>query len=220
MTRARQALLLVRPSLRTAAWLAVLPGGALGLGVLSLDGPVVLELRLAALALCVGAAFVLDDAASETLASSPTSLLFRRLVRVALVLPPVAALWMLLVAYAGEGADVALTLELAGMLAVTLAASALAAPHVPDGRGGLAAGPTLLVLMATAALVLPDRWTLFAFGPDDRHWRDSHARWAFVLLAALAAFVYASLDPGRERLVRRFVRAREPLPALRATDPS
>ena len=217
MTRARQAFLLAWPSLRTAAWVAVLPAGALGLGVLTLDGPVVLELRLAAVALAAGAAFVLDDPAAETIAASPTPLLFRRLLRAALALPVVAALWALLLLHADAAPAWALTLELAAMLATTLAVAALAAPLVPDGRGGVAAAPALLVLLGAAALALPDGLTLFAAGPLDARWEASHERWASVLVAAVLAFVYASLDPGRARLLALRAR-REPLAPAGTTD--
>ena len=219
MKRARQAVVLVMPSLRAMAWLPLLPAGALALAVLSFDGPVLLQLRLAALALCVGAAFVLDDPAAETLATSPSSLPFRRLVRVALVLPLVAALWALVLWYAGTGFDAALTLELAAMLAVTLAAAAFAIPRLADGRGGAAAAPSLLVLMGASTFALPDAWTLFAQGPSDPRWAGSHARWTVVLLAAVAGLVYASLDPARSRrLGARAARGGEPFRRVDTTE--
>lgn len=219
MTRVGQARLLVRPVLRTVPVAAVLAGGGCGALVLSLDGDLLLRLRMAAVAVCVGAAFVLDDAAAVMTESSPTPLLFRRLLRVALLLPFVAGLWALLVAYAGAGVTAALTLELAAMLAATVAVAALAVPLVPDGRAGVAAVPTLLVLLATAALALPERWTLFAPGPDDPRWASSHERWGAVLVVALLALVYASLDPCRSPLRRRLVRrTREPIPLADTTE--
>jgi hypothetical protein len=113
----------------------------------------------------------------------------------------------------------ALTLELAAILAATLAIAAVAAPLVPDGRAGVAAVPTLLVVLATAALALPDRWTLFAGGPHDPRWVSSHQRWGAVLVLALLAFLYASLDPGRPRLRARLVRRpREPIPLADSTE--
>ena len=219
MTRARQALLLAAPSLRATPWLPLLPAGALALAVLRFDGPVLLELRLAAIALCVGAAFVLDDPASETLATSPAPLLFRRLVRIGLVLPLVALLWALTLRYAGTGFDAALTLELAAMLAVTLAAAAFATPRLADGRGGPAAAPALLVFLGACTFALPDAWTLFAEGPNDPRWAGSHVRWAVVLVAAVAGLLYASLDPARARVVGRGPsRRREPVGPLETTD--
>ena len=215
MRRARQALLLAVPTLRATAWLPLLPAGALGLAVLTFEGPVLLQLRLAAVALCVGAAFVLDDAAAETLATSPASLVFRRFLRIGLALPLVAALWALALWYAGTGFDAALTLELVAMLAVTLGAAAFAIPHLADGRGGAAAAPALLVFLGACALVVPDAWTLFAQGPGDPRWDGSHLRWTLVLVVAVAGFVYASGDPARARPLRR---GAEPIRRLETTD--
>lgn len=202
MIRVRQAGLLLRPLVR-AVPLAPLPAAAgFGLLVLSLEGDV-LHLRLAAVALCAGAAFSLDDAAAATTASSPTPLLIRRLLRVAVVAPVAALLWVLLAAYAGESPATPLGLELAAMLAVTLAVAAASAPFVPEGRGGLAAAPALLVLLGVAALALPDGWSLFAAGPHDPRWTASHERWSLFGLLALLVLVYASLDPCRARMRAR-----------------
>lgn len=208
MTRVRQAILLVRPLLRTVP-LVPLPAAALcGLLVLSLDGDPVTQLRLAAIALCAGAAFTLDDAAATITESAPTSRLFRRLLRVALVAPLAAGLWTALLAYAGEDPRTAVTVELAALLGVTLAAAALAVPFVPDGRSGLAATPAVLVFVALAALALPDGWTLFASGPNDPVWVSSHGRWAAVLVFGLLGFLHASRDPGRRPLRRRLLARR------------
>lgn len=216
--RARQARLLVRSLLRTVPLVPLAAAAACGALALSLEGDVVFLLRLAAVALCTGAAFALDDPAAVTTASTPTPLLFRRLLRVALMAPLVVAIWALLLAYAGESVRTALTLELAAMLAVTLAVAALATPHMADGRGGLAAGPALLALMAVAALAVPGRWTLLAKAGDPR-WAASHVRWGFVLALAVGAVVYASLDPGRHRRVRRLLdRRREPIRVADATE--
>lgn len=201
--RAHQARLLGRPLARAIHWLPLPAAAALAIGVLTPEGDILFQLRLAAIALCVGAAFVLDDPAAETTASSPMPLLGRRLVRVALVLPVVAALWLLLLRYAGAAFSGAVTLELAAMLAVTLATAALAAPFVADGRGGVVAAPALPGLLAAAALTLPEDWTLFAEGPDDPRWAPSHGRWAVLLVIATLLFLYASLDPGRARLSSR-----------------
>lgn len=202
MTRARHVARLAAATLRAISWLPLLAAGALGLVLLLLGEPTITRLRLVAVALCAGTAFALDDPAAETLASSPTTLLVRRLVRVALVLPVVAALWALLVAAGGQPADAALALELAALLAVALTATAVAARFAPDGRGALAAAPALLVLLAAAAIALPDRWTLLAWGPADPHWAGAHGRWALVLVLALLALLQVSRDPARRRLLR------------------
>jgi len=201
MTRVRQARLLARPLVRTVPWLPLPAAAVVGIGVLSLDGPTVLELRFAAIALCVAAAFVLDDRAAGLAAASPTSLLVRRAFRVALVLPFIGALWGLALWYAGDGFHAGLTLELAAMLAVTLAAAAVAAPFTSDARGGIVAAPVLLILLATAVLALPDSWTLFAHGSADPHWAASQQRWGAILAVALLTLACASRDPCRPPLL-------------------
>lgn len=216
MTRLRQAGLLVGPSLRTVAWPALVPAALLGLAILQLDGDRVVLLRLAAVALCVAAAFALDDPAAETTAAAPAPLLFRRALRLALVLPLVGVAWALLLGAGGPVPEGGLTLELAAMLAFALAASAWAAAYVADGRGGLAAAPVLLVALAAAAIALPERWTLFA-GAADPRWTAAHARWTAVLVLALLALLAASVDPGRPRILarlrpRRAVVARDAAP--------
>lgn len=190
MTRARQAALLALPFARTLPWVALLAAAALALAVVRLGDAQTLHLRLAALALCIGGAFLLDDPAAETIESVPASLLFRRLLRLALALPVLAAAWALVVRSAGHVPAWELTLELGALLAVALALAARA--------GGVAAGPTLLVLFGLAAL-LPSRWALLVPGPEDPRWSAAHGRWALVLAAGLAAVVWASLDPGRPR---------------------
>jgi hypothetical protein len=218
MMRARQALLLIRPLLRTLPLAPLAAAGACGLLVVHLEGDLLLRLRAAAVALCLGAAFALDDPAAQTTAAAPTPLLFRRLLRLALVLTFVAVLWASLIAYADD-APRALALELAAMLAFGLAASALAFRFAPDGRGGLAGGSALLVFLAAAGLALPDRWTLFASAPGDPGWTTSHGRWALVLAFGLLVLVHASLDPGRRRLLPPLLaRDGEPARGVDATE--
>lgn len=208
MSRVRQARLLARPTVRMASWRALPAAGAIAVAMLHVSSaPAVIELRLAAIALCVGAAFVLDDPAAQTLAASPTSLLFRRLLRTTLLLALLAALWMIVLWRAGENVMTALTLELVTMLVVTFAAAAVATTRIPDGRGGVAAAPVLLIILTAALLLLPTAWTLFARDPADPAWEASHIRWALLLAIATAAFLAASRDPasrrGRSRGARR-----------------
>ncbi len=191
MTRAGQVAALGRPVARTVPWLALVGAAVVAVAVVRLGEAQTLHVRLSALALCIGGAFLLDDPAAETLESVPASLLFRRLLRLSLALPVLAAAWALVVGSADvDRATWGLTLEACALLAVTLAVAARA--------GGVAAGPTLLALFGLAAL-LPSRWALLVSGPEDPRWMAAHARWALVLAAGLAAFAWASLDPGRRR---------------------
>lgn len=191
-----QARLLAGPTVRLASWRALPAAGALAVAmVYFFSAPTVIELRLAAIMLCLGAAFVLDDPAAQTLAASPTSLLVRRLLRTTLLLALLAVLWMIVLWSAGEHVMSALTLELVTMLVVTLAAATVAIPRIPDGRGGVAAAPTLLIILSAALLLLPGAWTLFAHDPADPAWQASHARWALLLVIAVTTFLAASRDP-------------------------
>ena len=203
MSRARQARLLAAPTVRLASWRALPAAAAVAVAVVQFDGPQVTELRMAAIALCIAAAFVLDDPAAQSLAASPTPLLLRRLLRTTLVLPLVAALWAIVLWRAGESFTTALTFELVAMLVVTLAVAAAATALVPDGRGGLAAGPVLLIMLTAALLMLPSAWTLFARDPTDPAWQASHNRWALLLAIGVATFLAASRDPAARRSLRR-----------------
>ena len=151
---------------------------------------------LAAL-LALGVGFVLDDPAAATLACSPSTLWWRRRMRLVLMLPLVAFLWATVVAVAelptatdhGPAA-----LESATMVAVVLAASAAAARWNGDGMGGAAAGPVLLGLVFVAR-VLPGRW---AFFPVQVHER----RWLVALVVACGVLLLASRDPARRAMNR------------------
>lgn len=191
---------MVRPSIRTLWWPPLLGTALLGFGVLALDGDPAIEPRLVAVALAVGASFALDDAASEAVASSPTPLLLHRLVRLALVLPLLATAWLLLVSRGDAGAlGTGLTLELAGMLAVTWAGASVAASRTAAGRGGIAAGPLLLLFLGVAIVALPDEWALAAAGAGDPRWDGAGLRWASIVVAASLVFVLASRGPGSAR---------------------
>lgn len=221
MIPARVAVFSFAPTLRAMSWLPLL-GTAVSAGVaVSLidpaagEGRALVALRVAAFLLAAGAAFALDDPAASTLAASPTALRARRAHR---LLPACAAwgvLWTLALATTAAGAEdapvAAATLEAGGMLAVALAAAALAAPHTPDGRGGVAAVPvlTLGVLGCVLAQYLYPRWvTLFVMSTAEPEWGAARARWIVVLAVAVAALSATSLDPARRRRRREWPRER------------
>lgn len=213
----RHAALLVRPTVQSASWAPLAGAGACALAILDLGDPSIGRLRLAAIVLCVGSAFVLDDAAAATVASAPTPLWARRALRVVLALIPLAALWALGWWLADGVASWALSLELGAMLALALAAAALAAQIRGDGRGGVAAGPALLALLATAYLLLPPRLWLFPAGPEDPLWAPAHQRWALVLAAGLLGLTLASRDPAAAPRVPRLRRSTHPQPLARSS---
>lgn len=211
-TRGRVALLALRPTLRAIPWSPAM-GAAASAGVAiwlidpaAGDGRALVALRVTAFLLALGAAFALDDPAATTLGGSPSALAVRRAHR----LLPAGAAWALCWGAAVGGTAVAAdrtplavpTLEAAGMLALALAVAAAAGPHVPDGRGGVVAGPalTLAMLGTLLAQYRYPRWaTMFAFSPGMPEWDAERLRWTALLAAAIGALMAASLDPFRAR---------------------
>jgi fluoroquinolone transport system permease protein len=221
---------LLVPTARAVGWAAPLAGLALSLGLLALavrpglplpPADLVRWLRLAIVAAALGTAFLLDDPSEPTTEAVAGSLLLRRMLRVALLVPAtaawwVAALWRVRAVHPELPLPVAaLTLEAAAVLAVTFALAAAGSQLAPERRGGVVAAPALLAL-ATAAFLLPARLTLYA--PPGGAWDGAHHRWAILFGIALAVFALASRDPAHRRLpgqVRALGRARARRPAVR-----
>jgi hypothetical protein len=235
LTRLRLVGAMVRPAARSARWQPMLAAGALG-GILAFvqtrdpcarsGAPPCLDpsarltaLRVAALLLAVGAAFLLDDPAEESTAHLPTPRWLVRALRVALALPAMALVWAATVRVAlpprpdpSPYPVGALTLEAGALVAAGLAIAAAAAALVPEGLGGVAAGPVVLALVG-AALLLPERFQPFV-GPAHPRWRDAHEQWALAGAAALALLAWASRDRWRRRWLARGPSAgRGPAPA-------
>ncbi|MDP9302664.1 MAG: hypothetical protein M3P43_17495 [Actinomycetota bacterium] len=210
MTRLRwiQALLLVRPAARTIRWIPVPACGALGFFVvyagLHEKGQIGnAHLPYAAIAICLSAAFVLDDAAAETVGGTPTPLLLRHGVRIAIELPALFALWGAILAYAGfEELNGAMWVEFAGMLTLTLALAAIGSRFVGGERAGMFAGPALLIVLVASAFV-PARWRPFPVDPISSGWFDLYGRWTIALFASLVVFVTAGRGPARVNPFRR-----------------
>jgi len=215
-----QRLARLAPIARTIAWPALL-GGALACAALTLvayavdDSPLGRWPGLGALALCTGAAFLLDDVAQATAGATPTSLARRRIVRIALALPLLCGIWIATLWYAtsaagtsyGPDARGVLTLQFAAMLALTLAASAVALRAMPDHPGGWTGVIAPFALLGIA-YALPHRWTLFAT-PGDAAWPATQWRWASLLAVALLTLAWASRDPARRgRRVHKRLRKR------------
>jgi hypothetical protein len=207
---------LLVPTARAVGWGAPLAGFALSLGLLGLAvrpglelpaGRLVLWLRIAMTVGALGCAFLLDDPSEPTTEGVAGSLLLRRTLRVALLLPATAAWWVGVVwrvraVHPGLPLPVAaLTLEAAALLAVTVALAAAGSRLAPERRGGVVAAPALLAL-ACAAFLLPSPVALYA-QPGGAAWDGAHQRWALLLGLALVAFAAASRDPAHRRLPRR-----------------
>jgi hypothetical protein len=204
---------LLLPTARAVGWAAPLAGFTLSLGLLALAvrpglalpaGRLLLWLRLAMTIAALGSAFLLDDPSEPTTQGVAGSLLLRRSLRVALLLPATAAWWAAVV-WRVQAAHprlplpvAALTLEAAALGAATVALAAAGSHLAPERRGGMMAAPALLAL-ASAAFLLPAQVALYA-QPGSPTWDGAHQRWALLLGLALAAFAAASRDPAHRRL--------------------
>jgi hypothetical protein len=204
---------LLVPTARAVGWAAPLAGFTLSLGLLALAvrpglalpaGRLVLWLRITMTVGALGCAFLLDDPSEPTTEGVAGSLLLRRSLRVALLLPATAAwwigvIWRVRAVHPGLPLPIAaLTLEAAALLAVTVALAAAGSRLAPERRGGVVAAPALLAL-ASAAFLLPARVALYAL-PGSAAWDGAHRRWTLLLGVALAAFAAASRDPASRRL--------------------
>ena len=216
--RRRQATLLGRPTARTIRWLPLAVAAVAAELVLWAakdelskgEAVPLLPVRVAAVLLCLGAAFLLDDDAGATIEPVVPTLLFRRGLRLMLGLPMVAmpwgaALWIAsTLAASGTGPSAhrslpaaALTLEAAALLAVTLAAAAVATRTQGHGKGGTAAGPALLAFVMGVAAI-GKYWPMFQGSPAEPGWAAAHVRWAAILAAAVIVLIVASLDPASQ----------------------
>ncbi len=195
---------LLRATAHAVRWVPLAVGAALGLTIVVVpalltdkltDTHVVDLVRLAAACGALGAAFLLDDPAGRSTPTVPVPRLARDLARVAVAVPPVAMWWavILLAAARPHLPAAALTLEAATLLTAAVALAAAARRRVPDGGAGVVAGPAVLGLVAVI-WVLP-RLLALAVAPDDPQWTVAHHRWAVLLAAGAAAFLWAGREP-------------------------
>lgn len=204
---------LVVPTARAVGWVPPLAAFGLSLGLFALavrpgqamaPEDLVRWVRLTVIVAALGYAFLLDDPSQPTTEGVAGSLLLRRTLRVALLLPATAAWWVAVVwrvhaVHPRVPLPVAaLTVETTTLLAVTLALAAAGSRLAPERRGGVVAAPALLAL-ATAALWLP-AWAALYTPPGATAWAGAHQRWALLLGLALVVFGAASRDPAQRRL--------------------
>lgn len=151
------------PSARTIRWASFVVIAAIGALIVwsgRHDGgdPATVTLPVATTLLCVWLCFLFEDLAAETTSSSATPLLFRRAVRAAIAVPPIAAVWF---AYTWIGPLNGPTTTMAGSFAaeimLTLAAAAVAVRSLGSGRSGLGAavGVVFVLLISPAAFGRP-----------------------------------------------------------------
>jgi hypothetical protein len=209
IVRMRQARQLLHPSLRTFPWTPVVASGVVAVAlVVGLTGDTgtaddnlarrILALRVAAVLLSIGVGFVLSDPAGQTVASSPTSELFRRAYRFAIGAAVVAAFWAIARA-APQGPIDALRVptadlrtELAAMASLSVMVAAAAGRFLPDAFEGMAAGPVVVVAIGSA--FLHDRWKLFSDTPGSAAWTHAHHAWAVVATGAMLVTMLMTVD--------------------------
>jgi len=200
---------LIGPTARAMRWAPTVAAAGLALAIVAV--PVVVAerltadqlatlLRLAAAAVAVGVAFLLDDPAARSLATVPIPRLVRHAVRAGLAVGAAAIVWSaaLAVPYLGPTptpSPAALTLEATALVTVALGLAAAGGRVGSDGNAGVLAAPALLLLLAIVWLA-PPRVALVV-APADPQWASAHRRWAALLVLGVVAFVWASRDPTR-----------------------
>jgi hypothetical protein len=213
-------LLVARPLARTIKWAVLAASVVPAAGIVwrfsddlyGSPGDAALSLRLAALSLAIGLAFVLDDPTEDLTAPAPVSLLTRRAVRIGLTLPGATAAWLLLFHLANGAPYLTEPLPLGGLLlevfafaAVALAGAALGSRRLADGLGG-PAGACTAVMFGAATAMFPWGQQLLALLPGTESHSRSQRWWWLILVVGVLGVVLASATPGtaRPRLPRRW----------------
>jgi len=204
---------LIRPTLRTIRW-GGLAGSALPAAFVVWHfhnqpdpgaSTSAFGLRVAAVMLALGLAFVLDDPTEDTTGSTPVSVLARRGLRVGLTLPPMLLFWLLLRAYAGGAHPTwPFVLEAIAFAAVGLAGAALGSRLMSDRLGG-PAGAGSVVIVALVAALLPWADGLLTRTPGTPPHAGSSVWWETVIVVSMLVWWRSSSIPTpsfRRRLSR------------------
>lgn len=200
--RIRQAPPLARPAIKVVNWqpTARLMIAGLAFVTIGSQAGVPLRLSIAGAGVAATSAFLLDDTAAVTLASSPTSLPIRCLHRIIVAALAVSLWWVAAVALAtnrtGRYPVAGQALELSVLVALALAGSALASTIGDRTTGGIAGAACSIACYATTFLP-PQPWLPFPADPDGPR---ATPRLLAVLLFATAVLVYSSRDPAKRTL--------------------
>ena len=166
-------------------------------------GTALLLLRAAGVVAVLGAAFVLDDDAAVTLEASPSTLVWRRMLRLVTAVALVSVPWSAAVWRVGtHGTDLPvadLTLELAALLALAMATAAAVTRWSGSTDPGVGTVPVVFAVVL-GAFQLPPKLALYgAPGPG---WDGAHARWWVLLAVALLFLSWCNRDPAAGRVLR------------------
>ncbi|MFF9280051.1 ABC transporter [Streptomyces griseosporeus] len=198
---------LIRPTVRALPRGPLLAGAVTGLLVAALPrllpglgtpetGAVLL--RVSALAMALGLAFLLDDPSRPTTETTPAGRPLKVGLRAALLAPLAALAWsgaLLLLPRDARPPLAGLTLEAVTLAATALALAAATVRTSAEPEPGRAAAVGLLALVVAGTL-LPDRWGLFV-APGSPQWAAAHGRWAAVLAAAVIVWTVSVPEPLR-----------------------
>ena len=200
--RRAQGRLLIRPSVRTIRWasfVVVAGAGALVVRTGGREGgdPATIALPIATTLLYVWLCFLFEDLVAETTDASATPLLFRRAVRAAIAVPPIAAVWF---AYTWigplAGPTAAMTGALLSGIALTLATAAVVVRLVGPGRSGLAsaAAVVFVLLVMPVAIGRPP-----SIDPAHPPFGDASTYWSGIALISCAVLALAHVDRFQRR---------------------
>lgn len=204
--RADQAVALRRATVRSVRWPPALVAVLLVAGLtawqheqLAAPSSALVVVRLAAVLLALGAAFVIEDDTAITVASSPTPLWWRRTLRCAVAAALVLPGWTGVLVYA-HGRQPALpwlrlSLELAVLVIVGLAVAGVVSLRLDVLDSGTTAALAVLGFALTVAC-LPARVALFTT-PGSTSWEPSTFRWTVALATALIVLTLTTRDPAR-----------------------
>ena len=204
-TRFRQLPPLARPAIKIVNWQPAARLMVVGVAFVAIGSQAGVQQRLsiAAAGVAASSAFLLDDHAAVTLASSPTSLPIRRLHRVTVAALAVGLWWVVAVTIAtnrtGSFPIVGRALELSVLVAIALAASAIASTVGDRTTGGIAGAACSIACYATTFLP-PQQWLPLPAHPDAP---GATPRLLASLACAMAVLAYISRDPA----------TRSPIPA-------
>ena len=196
-------------TLRTIRWLPLIAAWIVGAVVVFLlrEREAATALQAVAILFACGAGYAFDDPAAELLDPSPTSLLRRRIARLALVLPPTIAIWLVLVGVQGPASSEemwAVVALFAGLLGLSLSIAGVSERRSPTGRGGIVAAPALFVLVVASSLV-PPRWRPLPMGDVPGGWTPIYLRWSAAAAIGLFVLLWSSRDRAHGSMRRRIL---------------
>jgi hypothetical protein len=171
--------------------------------------------RVIAIMLTAGLAFSLDDPTEDSTGSTPVSILQRRALRIALVMPLTLGMWLVLRMWVAggiteRGQDLptsSMIVEFLAFAAVGYAGAALGTRVLSDRLGGLAGAGSVLVVAVVLA-VLP--WGSGVLGrvPGSPEADSVAIWWQAIFVAGLLIWWRLSLPPGLAAWPRRRTRPR------------